>query len=452
MNYSGTRKSAAIILLTLLLIPFRLYADDGDSLEDLYKQELDYLDRELETVRRRIEEVRHEGTRRLENIREEIRRLETDLLQAEDRTKGLSAGLDAARASGSGGTDTAAALESLSSEIRRQLDGYAYTIAPPEGSTPEERIIHTLRRVEETLESVDGIYSEESSFYLSDGTEVRGTVIHIGGIASYGLHRSQGGSLAPAGDGTLRLAGEGARNEARLLDEGKIPASLTLYLPGRNRDEAVLPGESSFRDTLRDGGVIGGIILVLGALGAVLVILRILTLARVERKTDQTILPEVIEMAGRGQYREARETAAGNQDSATGRVVHAALEGLVQRSPEPEDMIAEAILREQPLLERFRHIITVLASVAPLLGLLGTVTGIISTFDIITLFGSGDPKLLSGGISEALVTTEFGLAVAIPLLLVGNVLSGWADRLLSRLETTALEIINAGREHGKGTL
>jgi hypothetical protein len=63
-----------------------------------------------------------------------------------------------------------------------------------------------------------------------------------------------------------------------------------------------------------------------------------------------------------------------------------------------------------------------------------------ATFDIITVYGTGDPKLLSGGISEALITTEFGLAVAIPALLWGNVLSGWADRIRAGLEQMALRI------------
>jgi biopolymer transport protein ExbB len=67
----------------------------------------------------------------------------------------------------------------------------------------------------------------------------------------------------------------------------------------------------------------------------------------------------------------------------------------------------------------------------------------IATFDIITQFGTGDPGLLSGGISEALITTEFGLIVAIPALLIGNLLSSWADRITSTLEISALRMVNA---------
>jgi biopolymer transport protein ExbB len=66
----------------------------------------------------------------------------------------------------------------------------------------------------------------------------------------------------------------------------------------------------------------------------------------------------------------------------------------------------------------------------------------IATFDVITQFGTGDPQLLSGGISEALLTTQMGLAVAIPTLLIGNLLASWADRITSNLEVSALRMVN----------
>ena len=102
----------------------------------------------------------------------------------------------------------------------------------------------------------------------------------------------------------------------------------------------------------------------------------------------------------------------------------------------------ESILNESTSLDRFGNFILVLAAVAPLLGLLGTVTGMIATFDIITTHGTGDPKLLSGGISEALVTTMLGLVVAIPLLLLGNLMGGWAQNIKDSMEQSALHIVN----------
>ncbi len=86
----------------------------------------------------------------------------------------------------------------------------------------------------------------------------------------------------------------------------------------------------------------------------------------------------------------------------------------------------QAILKERPIIRRFLPTVAIFAAVSPLLGLLGTVSGMIETFQSITLFGTGDPKLMSGGISKALVTTELGLIVAIPLMLFHSWLAGSA--------------------------
>ena len=82
------------------------------------------------------------------------------------------------------------------------------------------------------------------------------------------------------------------------------------------------------------------------------------------------------------------------------------------------------------------------AAAAPLLGLLGTVTGMIKTFNLITIFGTGDAKSLSSGISEALVTTELGLIVAIPALILHGVLSRMTKEKIAALEQTALSFVN----------
>lgn len=107
-----------------------------------------------------------------------------------------------------------------------------------------------------------------------------------------------------------------------------------------------------------------------------------------------------------------------------------------------EEIMYERILTTRLKLERFIPFIAVCASAAPLLGLLGTVTGIINTFKLITVFGSGDVKTLSSGISEALVTTEFGLIIAIPALLIHAFLSRKARGIVNQMEKAAVALIN----------
>jgi biopolymer transport protein ExbB len=101
----------------------------------------------------------------------------------------------------------------------------------------------------------------------------------------------------------------------------------------------------------------------------------------------------------------------------------------------------EAILRETAPIEKGLSLIKVLYVVAPLLGLLGTVVGMISTFQMITLFGTGDPRMMAGGISTALVTTVLGLVVAIPLTLLHSFLQGKARELVQVLEEQAAGMV-----------
>lgn len=113
-----------------------------------------------------------------------------------------------------------------------------------------------------------------------------------------------------------------------------------------------------------------------------------------------------------------------------------------------EESVREEMLREIPHLERGMGTLAVLASSAPLLGLFGTVTGMIRMFETITLYGTGDPKLLAGGISEALVTTEVGLAIAIPLMLIHSFLRNRKNSILNDMELFVLLMLNRqGGDH-----
>ena len=101
----------------------------------------------------------------------------------------------------------------------------------------------------------------------------------------------------------------------------------------------------------------------------------------------------------------------------------------------------EAILQETPRLERGIGMVKVIAAIAPMLGLLGTVTGMIGTFQAITQFGTGDPKIMAGGISMALVTTVQGLVAAIPLILAHSLLQSRFTELSNVLEQQVAGIL-----------
>jgi biopolymer transport protein ExbB len=124
------------------------------------------------------------------------------------------------------------------------------------------------------------------------------------------------------------------------------------------------------------------------------------------------------------------------------RTAAACLDNKVTTRKGAESAVAEVLSRETSRLGSHLNTLAVIAAVAPLLGLLGTVTGMIRLFEVITRYGTGDPKLLAGGISEALITTEVGLIIAIPLLLVHNFLRNYKNSIIAELQTGALRLIN----------
>ncbi|PAV26126.1 outer membrane transport energization protein ExbB [Tamilnaduibacter salinus] len=186
------------------------------------------------------------------------------------------------------------------------------------------------------------------------------------------------------------------------------------------------------KDRINQGGVIGYIIIGIGAFALLLALERLISLGLLTMKVQ----------------RQARTDQASPKNP-LGRVMQTYQDHRNKDTETLELKLGESIARETPKLTRFLPLLKIIAVVAPLLGLLGTVTGMINTFQAITLFGTGDPKLMAGGISQALVTTVMGLAVAIPTVLLHTVVSGRSKRLLQILEERSIGII-ARRDEQQG--
>ena len=124
-----------------------------------------------------------------------------------------------------------------------------------------------------------------------------------------------------------------------------------------------------------------------------------------------------------------------------GRVLRVSIDSPNADTEELELKLGEAILKETPAFSKMLPFLKIIAVVAPLLGLLGTVTGMIVTFQAITLYGAGDPKLMAGGISQALMTTVLGLTVAIPMVLLHTLVSGRSRRIVQVLQEQSAGII-----------
>ncbi|MCS5587458.1 MAG: MotA/TolQ/ExbB proton channel family protein [Porticoccaceae bacterium] len=137
-----------------------------------------------------------------------------------------------------------------------------------------------------------------------------------------------------------------------------------------------------------------------------------------------------------------------NTGNPLGRVLKVAADNPGLDAESLELKLHEAVLKERPSIESGLNLLKIIAMVAPLLGLLGTVTGMIITFQMITLFGAGDPKAMAGGISQALITTVLGLVVAIPTVLLHTLVSGKAQGILHVLEEQSAGIV-AGSVEGR---
>ena len=179
-------------------------------------------------------------------------------------------------------------------------------------------------------------------------------------------------------------------------------------------------------EVLEAGGAVAYVIAALGVLGALLALVRTLILFRANR---QPYAQASVEMEKTGRLSVSCEPLQYLWTAEA--TTH---DGLM-------DIGEAVVMAEKSKLDRFGTAVLVIAAVAPLLGVLGTVTGMIGTFEMITEHGTGDPKMLSGGISEALITTQLGLIVAIPMVLMGNALSAWATRITGRLESAVLNIV-----------
>jgi biopolymer transport protein ExbB len=200
--------------------------------------------------------------------------------------------------------------------------------------------------------------------------------------------------------------------------------------PSRGNLLSLVIQAPSFLEQISFGGGIGYAILVMGAIGLVIALMRLVSLQGTARRVHAQ-----------------RKSSTPSMDNPLGKI-YAIYEANLNAGPETlEAKLDEAIMRETPKLERFQAILKVIAGVAPLMGLLGTVVGMIKTFQTITLFGTGDPKLMADGISQALVTTAEGLMVAIPLVFLHSLVSGRSKELIEILEEQSAGIVARSTEN-----
>ncbi len=294
----------------------------------------------------------------------------------------------------------------------------------------------------------------EGVFIGRDGLETTGRIFQVGKFTTvYRTDRETGFlTWSPEGRHLFALSELPPRHIARALQK---------YLAGESDDMPLdLSGGAALRqlthkaglvEQVRAGGPIVWPILLIGLAALVLVVYKIVFMNRMHGNTDR-IMGEVHRLVAAGDWAACEQVVAADKgrSGAVARVIGAGLAARDEDRETLESVLQEAILHELPTVQHGIAMLAVLGAVAPLLGLLGTVTGMIDTFRVITLFGTSDPKLMSGGISEALITTEIGLAVAIPIMLCHTYLSRRSDHLIGDMEEKAVQLTNIIRKRKLG--
>jgi len=419
-----------------------------DQLERAYQKEYAFLDAQRRDLQQRLETFKSQAATAEQQREFDIEAVETEYINLQSRGERMNDLLVEADRQIESVQDSRSTLEATFIQAASTLEPYADEF--PElsdlksqdflASGDSEKIDLLFGTAESLNRSLSSVRSVSGEYFLEDGAEVNGTLLKVGNIASYGVSEQGAGPLAPAGEGRLKIWPGSSAETAQALASGQSPTGLGIFLY-ESPTAAIEEREGkTFVSVINSGGIIAWIIVFLGGIALMMILLRVMFLDRARFRTGK-VVGKIGSLVSLGKLDDALTAAKELQGSAS-RVVSAAIRNLDRDREHIEDIISEQILHESGHLNRFGSSILVIAGVAPLLGLLGTVTGMISTFDIITEFGTGDPKLLSGGISIALVTTEVGLAVAIPTLIFGNLLSGWAESIKDNMEQAALHVIN----------
>ena len=259
----------------------------------------------------------------------------------------------------------------------------------------------------------------------ADGQQEEMDVIRIG---SYNIINENGYLKYDSSEGTLtELARQpesrytGTTSDLMNADSGTVTFGVDVT---RGTILGLLVESPTIKDRIEQGGIVGYCIIALGIVGLLIAIWRWFGLTGDSRRVTAQL---------------KRDTAS--TDNPLGRVLAAYESNSTADTETIELKLSEAALKEMPGLTKGLLFIKVVSAVAPLMGLLGTVTGMIKTFQVITLYGAGDPKMMAGGISQALMTTVLGLVVAIPMVLLHTVVSGQSRKIINILQSQSAGLV-----------
>jgi biopolymer transport protein ExbB len=328
------------------------------------------------------------------------------------------------------------------------IDGVFESTSPESPTNGAQRVREQLKLLEiaiKQLESVTGGHIFEGKALTPKGFEEDGKFALLGPQAFFAGDNAAGITMLTAANSSrptiVDLGDEAAQGIRRLVETGTgiIPADPTL-----GKAIKIEQSSETIAEHVSKGGAVGYTIVGLGIVSLLIGLFKWIEISSYNVPSSGEINSVLgYLMAGKDN---AAEKAAANLKGTAGDMIRIGVERFQGKRAVVEELFYEKLLAIRPKLERMLPFLAVTAAAAPLMGLLGTVMGMIQTFKMIELFGAGDPKALSGGISAALVTTELGLVVAIPTLIIHGILARMARGKVGRMEGAAVAFLNGMSE------
>ncbi|MCC5835249.1 MAG: MotA/TolQ/ExbB proton channel family protein [Opitutales bacterium] len=394
--------------------------------------------RKLERVNREKRSEAQRLQRRLDGASGDFARMEEELGLREDELNFIS-GMLVDYLNRLNGSIHSSENDLYSDELLRLLN-----LAEDETADPDYVMSEHQKALDigmERLSNLIGGHIFSGSAVGPDGSYLSGKFGIIGPSVYFASDNGRVGGLAERGASLAAnvfvFDSSATPSIKRLLDEGSgsIPYDTTM-----GRATALATTQETLFEHIQKGGIWMIPILSFAGVAWLIGMFKAFEIFSVKRLKPGVLL-ETINLVRSGKKEEA-DALLETQGGPTATMLKKGVKYHKLPKESLEELMAENILETQPKLERGLAVITVTAAVAPLLGLLGTVTGMINTFKLITLFGTGDARSLSSGISEALITTEFGLIVAIPSLLLSAFLSRKVQGIAGEMENAAITFAN----------
>ena len=299
------------------------------------------------------------------------------------------------------------------------------------------------------MERLMGADSFSGHALSPSGVLENGTFVVAGPVAVFSSQDSESGGLVQLQLGspepTVVDLGAETTSAVRSLVEsgtGSLPVDASL-----GNALKIAATEDNLIDHLKKGGPVMVPIIGLGIAAVLIALFKWIRLSQ-NHLVAPADLQLVLSYIKTGKLDKAKEHT-GKIKGVVGEVLDTAVDNYREKKEYIEEILYERMLGAKPALESMLPVIALTAATAPLLGLLGTVTGMINTFNMITVFGTGDPRMLSAGISEALITTKFGLVTAVPALICHAIVSRKAKGILGSMEQVTVGFINGVPEAGQ---